>query len=64
MIYTPHTEFYHHESASRGIDSTCRMRRRSRREVKYLRTRWREQAKNDPYYNPNLSYDQPNFTLN
>jgi len=64
VIYAAHAELYHHESASRGIDSTWRERRRSRREVKYMRRRWRERMRNDPYYNPNLSYDQPNFTLN
>jgi GT2 family glycosyltransferase len=64
VIYTPHAELYHHESGSRGIDTTRRERRRARREIKYMRTRWREHMKHDPYYNPNLSYDQPNFTLN
>jgi GT2 family glycosyltransferase len=64
VIYTPHAELYHHESGSRGIDTTRRARRRARREIKYMRTRWREHMKHDPYYNPNLSYDQPNFTLN
>jgi GT2 family glycosyltransferase len=64
VIYTPHAELYHRESASRGPDTTWRERRRERREINYMRTRWRERMQNDPYYNPNLSYDQPNFTLN
>jgi len=64
VIYAAHAELYHHESASRGVDSSWRERRRSRRELKYMRTRWRERMQHDPYYNPNLSYEQPNFTLN
>lgn len=64
VIYTPHAELYHHEWATRGVDTTWRQRWRARREINYMRSRWRERMKNDPYYNPNLSYDQPNFTLN
>jgi GT2 family glycosyltransferase len=64
IIYTAHAELHHHESASRGPDTTWRERRRERREINYMRTRWRERMQHDPYYNPNLSYDQPNFTLN
>ncbi len=64
VIYAAHAELYHHESASRGIASTSRERRRVRRELKYMQTRWAKRMQHDPYYNPNLSYDQPNFTLN
>jgi GT2 family glycosyltransferase len=64
VIYTPHAELYHHEWATRGVDATWRQRWRARREINYMRLRWRERMKHDPYYNPNLSYDQPNFTLN
>jgi len=64
VIYTPHAELYHHEWGTRGVDATWRQRWRARREINYMRRRWRERMKHDPYYNPNLSYDQPNFTLN
>jgi GT2 family glycosyltransferase len=64
VIYTPHAELYHHEWGTRGVDTTRRQRWRARREINYMRRRWRERMKHDPYYNPNLSYDQPNFTLN
>jgi GT2 family glycosyltransferase len=64
VIYTPHAELYHHEWGTRGVDTTWRQRWRAHREMSYMRSRWRERMKHDPYYNPNLSYDQPNFTLN
>jgi GT2 family glycosyltransferase len=64
VVYAADAELHHHESASRGIDSTRRERRRAVREVNYMRAQWRERMRHDPYYNPNLSYEQPNFTLN
>ena len=63
VIYTPHAELYHHESATRGIDMGLRKRLRARREIRYMRRRWRERMKHDPYYNPNLSYRRSDFSL-
>jgi len=28
-----------------------------------MRKRWRRVMRNDPYYNPNLSYERPDFSL-
>lgn len=63
VVWTPHAELYHHESVSRGKDKTFRRRLRAWREVRYMRKRWREQMKNDPFYNPNFSYGRPDFRL-
>ncbi|MEW6133727.1 MAG: glycosyltransferase family 2 protein [Pseudomonadota bacterium] len=63
VIWTPHAELYHHESVSRGKDKTLRRRLRAWREVRYMRRRWREAMKNDPFYNPNFSYERPDFVL-
>jgi len=64
VIYTPHAELFHHESATRGRDDlTLRKSMRVFRELKYMRTRWRERMKHDPFYNPNLSYQRPDFSL-
>lgn len=63
VIFTPHAELVHHESASRGNDNPLPRRLRARREVKYMRQRWRERMQHDPYYNPNLSYRRPDFSL-
>ena len=64
VIYAAHAELFHHESATRGPDSSWRKMLRARREVIYMRTRWRKRMRHDPYYNLNLSYRQPNFSLN
>jgi GT2 family glycosyltransferase len=63
VVWTPHAELYHHESVSRGKDSTPEKKRRAKREVAYMRKRWRQVLQNDPFYNPNLSYERPDFSL-
>jgi len=63
VIFTPHAELVHHESATRGNDDPLPRRLRARREVEYMRQRWRERMRDDPYYNPNLTYRRPDFSL-
>jgi len=63
VVWTPHAELYHHESVSRGKDLTPEKKRRARREVTYMRKRWKHVLGNDPYYNPNLSFERPDFSL-
>jgi len=29
-----------------------------------MRSRWRHVMQHDPFYNPNLSYERPDFSLN
>jgi O-antigen biosynthesis protein len=55
IIWTPHAELYHHESLSRGHDTTPEKARRYAAERKYMRAKWGEVLDNDPFYNPNLS---------
>ncbi len=64
VIFTAHAELFHHQSATRGSDASLRRWLRTRSEVKYLRRSWRERLRHDPYYNPNLSYREPDFSLN
>lgn len=63
VVWTPHAELYHHESVSRGIDDTPAKQARAKAEAKYMRTRWRGAMTRDPFYNPNLSYERPDFSL-
>jgi len=63
VIWTPYAELYHHESVSRGKDLTPEKKKRAKSEVVYMRKRWRRVMRNDPYYNPNLSYERPDFSL-
>jgi O-antigen biosynthesis protein len=55
IIWTPHAELYHHESLSRGYDTTPEKARRYAAERKYMLAKWGEVLDNDPFYNPNLS---------
>ena len=57
VIWTPHAKLYHHESASRGYETTPEKIRRFGAEVAYMRSTWGSVLDTDPFYNPNLSLD-------
>jgi GT2 family glycosyltransferase len=63
VVWTPYAELYHHESVSRGKDDSPEKVERARREVGYMRRRWEHVMQHDPFYNPNLSYQRPDFSL-
>lgn len=63
VVWTPYAELYHHESVSRGSESEAKDRKRSAQEANYMRKRWKHVMAHDPYYNPNLSYERPDFSL-
>ena len=63
IIFTPHAQLYHHESASRGRDLSADQQARAAREIATVRRKWRSRLQYDPYYNPNLSYRRPDFSL-
>ncbi|MFL6582930.1 MAG: glycosyltransferase [Chthoniobacterales bacterium] len=55
VVWTPHAELFHYESASRGLEDTAVKQRRFLAEVDYMERRWRDRLSGDPAYNPNLS---------
>jgi GT2 family glycosyltransferase len=61
-IYTPYAELYHHESYTRGSDTTPEKKARLEREIAYMYKRWGEKLPSDPCYNPNLSLFSEQFT--
>ena len=63
VIWTPYAELYHHESRSRGKDDSPEKRKRFEGEIAFMRRRWAALIESDPYYNPNLSYQRPDFSL-
>ena len=63
VVWTPYAELYHYESVSRGRDVTPAKRARADREVAYMTSRWGHVMRHDPFYNPNLSYARPDFSL-
>lgn len=62
-LWTPYAELYHHESLSRGKDTTPAKKARFEQEKKYMKNRWGEQLKADPAYNANLSLSAEDFSL-
>ena len=57
IVYTPYARLLHHESASVGWRSP------DAAAITAMRTRWQEVIENDPYYNPNLTRDTPDYRL-
>ena len=54
-VWTPFAEFYHHESASRGNETTPEKQARFASEVQTMLHRWGLLLKEDPACNPNLA---------
>jgi glycosyltransferase involved in cell wall biosynthesis len=63
IVWTPHAELIHHESASRGYDDSTPKQVRFLAEVDYMKTKWGNRLRYDPFYNPNLSLGEDLFTL-
>ncbi|MDD1702408.1 MAG: glycosyltransferase [Methanoregula sp.] len=64
IIYTPYSVLYHHESLSRGYDTTPEKQARFSQEVTNIRKHWGSVIdKGDPYYNPNLTLEKQDFSL-
>jgi len=61
-VWTPYAELYHHESATRGYETTPEKQLRFRGEVLYMQKRWGSLLTNDPAYNPNLTLDHEDFS--
>ncbi|MDC0400372.1 hypothetical protein OAN59_11820, partial [Alphaproteobacteria bacterium] len=54
-VFTPFSELYHHESVSRGADTSPDKAARFSKEASFMKNKWSELITNDPFYNPNLS---------
>lgn len=64
VVWTPHAMLYHHESISRGkLRDQGVGRAKHEAAADYMRRRWMREMANDPFYNPNLSYERPDFSL-
>lgn len=63
-LFTPYAELYHHESLSRGYETTPEKIARFNKEKEALYKRHKEILENgDPYYNPNLTHSKEDFTV-
>jgi GT2 family glycosyltransferase len=63
VVWTPHAELIHHESASRGTDASPEKRARSDREFELFDARWNIREFEDPYYSPNYDRFSTNCAL-
>jgi GT2 family glycosyltransferase len=63
IIWTPHAELYHLESASRGAEDSPEKIERFNREGQFMRDRWADLLDNDPFYNPVFSRWGPLFDM-
>jgi O-antigen biosynthesis protein len=63
IVWTPHAELLHHESFSRGYDTSGEKVERLRGERAYVEKRWGHVLSRDPYYNPNLTLEAEDFSL-
>jgi GT2 family glycosyltransferase len=62
-VWTPYAELYHHESATRGYETSPEKMARFNGEVVYMRRRWGEALQYDPVYNRNLSVNDELYQL-
>ncbi len=54
-VFVPQVELYHHESKSRGLDTTKEKYQRYLKEQYYMNHKWESIIKRDPFYNSNFS---------
>jgi GT2 family glycosyltransferase len=63
IVWTPHAELFHHESASRGSDLAPEAAARFQREVQVMRDRWGPVLDADPFYGPVFDKRYANYRL-
>ena len=62
-VWTPFAVLYHHESATRGYDTSRKKLMRTNAEKNYMLKIWSEIIERDPAYSPNLTLNQGDFGL-
>jgi GT2 family glycosyltransferase len=62
-VWTPFAELYHHESVSRGEENTPAKRARFSSEIRYLKSKWGDVLRQDPFYSPHLTKGREDFSI-
>ena len=58
VLYTPHAKLYHYEAFSkRDEDRDPRLK-----EIKAFQTKWKRYVVSDPFYNPNLTRSDEDYS--
>jgi len=63
IVWTPHAELYHIESASRGYEDSAEKQERLKREANVIRQRWGDRFFPDPYYSQNFTLHEEDYSL-
>jgi len=59
VLYTPHAVLYHHEALSK----TDKNLMPHPDEIQAMRIKWKEVIQGDPFYNPNLTRSEEDYSL-
>lgn len=62
-VWTPFACLKHHESLSRGAETTPEKQARFNHEVAVMKARWGALLEADPFYSPNLTLDREDHSL-
>jgi len=64
-VWTPYAELYHYKSETRGLEYTIGKPNKLEKEIEYFKRTWGSfLQKGDPYYNPNLTLESEDYSLN
>lgn len=61
-VWLHEAELYHFESQTRGYDDKGKKKKRFEKEKAMMEHKWSTLIENDPFYNPNLTREIPNFS--
>jgi GT2 family glycosyltransferase len=62
-VVLPQVHFYHHESKTRGLETTATKQKRLAKEAAYMKKRWGWILQDDPFYSPHLTREWEDFRL-
>jgi len=64
IVWTPYAEAYHHESKTRGYNTTPEKKIEFEKEIEQVKAKWaKELDAGDPYYNCNFSLKKADYSL-
>ncbi|WP_086444932.1 glycosyltransferase family 2 protein [Candidatus Enterococcus lemimoniae] len=61
-VWLHEAELYHFESQTRGYDDKGKKKKRFEKEKVMMENKWATLIEDDPFYNPNLTREIPNFS--
>lgn len=64
IIWTPFAELYHHESKTRGLETTPEKVARLDKETELWLSKWDAKYPYDPFYNVNLTNERLDYSVN